>query len=62
MYLCYETAGMQQAIEIGLLSRVMCRVLVFGSYCLHQTRRKKYNFFPLLHNILFRAFISVPYF
>ena len=31
MYLCYEKYGMQQAVEIGLLSRVMCSVLVFGS-------------------------------
>ena len=26
MYLCYEKYGMQQAVEIGLSSRLMCRV------------------------------------
>ena len=51
MYLWYEKYGMQQAVEIGLSSRVMCRVLVFGSYCSHHTRREKFNFSPLLHNI-----------
>ena len=45
-YLWYEKYGMQQAVEIGLSSRVMCRVLVFGSYCSHHTRRKK-SIFPL---------------
>ena len=45
-YLWYEKYGMQQAVEIGLSSRVMCRVLVFGSYCSHHTRRKKSIFSP----------------
>ena len=31
MILFYEKYGMQQAVKIGLSSRVMCRVLVFGS-------------------------------
>ena len=51
MYLCYERYDMQQAVEIGLSSRVMCKVLVCGSYCSHHTLREKSNFFPLLHNI-----------
>ena len=37
MYLCSEKYDMQQAVEIGLSSRVMYNVLVFGSYCLHHT-------------------------
>ena len=52
MYLCYEKYDMQQAVEIGLSSRGMCRVLVFGSYCSYHTRRENFNFFPLLDNIL----------
>ena len=40
---------MQQAIEIGLSSLVMCRVLRFGLYCSHHTQREKSNFFPFLH-------------
>ena len=31
MYLCYEKYDTQQAVEIGLSARVMCRVLVIGS-------------------------------
>ena len=53
MYLCYEKYGMQQAVEIGLSSRVMCIILVFGSYCTLYTRREKSNFFPSLRNLLF---------
>ena len=52
MYLCCEKYDMQQAVEIGLSSRVMCRALVFGSYCSHHTRRENSNFFPMMHNIL----------
>ena len=51
MYMCYEKYNMQQAVKIGFSSRVMYTVLVFGSYCLHHTRREKSDFFPLLHNI-----------
>ena len=43
---------MQQAVEIGFLSRVMCKVLIFGSYCSHHTRREKSNFLPLVYNTL----------
>ena len=52
MYLCYEKYNIQQAVEIGLSSRVMCKVLFFGSYCSHHTRRENFNFFPAPHNIL----------
>ena len=61
MCLCYEKYDMQQAVEIELSSRVMCKVLVFGSYCSHHTRRKKSNFFPLLHNILLYFFWNLRY-
>ena len=37
MYPFYEKYGIQQAVEIELSSRVMCRVLDFGSYCWRQT-------------------------
>ena len=40
-----------EAVEMGLLSRVMSEALFFGSYCLHHTRREKFNFFPAPHNI-----------
>ena len=46
----------QQVVEIGLLSRVMCKLLFFGSYCWHHTRRKNSNFFPAPYNILFFFF------
>ena len=36
-YLCYEKNVMQQVVDIGLSSRVMCRILFFGSYCSHHT-------------------------
>ena len=49
----FEKYGMQQPIEIGLSSGVMCRVIAVGSYCSHHTRREKSNFSPLLHNILY---------
>ena len=41
---CYEKYNMQQAVEIGLPSRVI--VLVFGSYCSHHTRREKFDLSP----------------
>ena len=62
MYLCCEKYDLQRAVEIGLSSRMMCEVLVFDSYCSHHTRRKKSNFFPLLHNILFIFFLHLRYF
>ena len=31
MYLCYGKYGMQQAVDIEISSRVMYRILVFGS-------------------------------
>ena len=57
IYPCYEKYDIQQAVEIGLSSRVMCKVLFFGSYCLHHTRREKCNFFPAPHNILYYIFL-----
>ena len=64
MYLRYEKYEIQQAVEIGLPSRVMYKVLFFSSYCSHHTRREKSNFFPALHNIvllLLFLFFNVRY-
>ena len=49
MYLCYEKYDIQQPVETELSSRVMCKVLFFGSYCLHHTRREKFIFCPAPH-------------
>ena len=51
----------QQTVEIGLSSRDMCKVLFFGSYCSHHTRRAKFNFFPAPHNILLYFFRNLRY-
>ena len=68
MYLCCGKYGMQQAVKIGLSSRVMCRVLVFssrmrirfrftrrayGSYGSRHARRENSNSSPLLHTLLY---------
>ena len=37
MNLCYEKYDIQQAVEIELSSRVICKVLFFSSYCSHHT-------------------------
>ena len=38
-----------------------CKVLFFGSYCLHHTRRKQFNFFPAMHNTLLYFFRNLQY-
>ena len=61
MYLCYEKYDIEQAVEIGLSSCAMCKVLFFGSYCSHYTWREKSNFFPAPHIILlYNKKISPP--
>ena len=61
MYLCHEKYDLQQAVEIELSSRVMCKVLFFGSYCSHYTRCENFNFFPTPHNILLYFFRNLRY-
>ena len=61
MYLCHEKYDIQQAVGIKLSSRVMCKVLFFGSYCSHHTRREKFNFFPTPRNILLYFFRNLRY-
>ena len=61
MYLCHEKYDIQQAVEIELSSCVMCKVLFFGSYCSHHTRREKFNFFPKPHKILLYFFRNLRY-
>ena len=61
MYLCYEKYDIQQAVEIGLSSRVMCKVFFFNSYCSHYTRREKFNFLPAPSNILLYFYLNLRY-
>ena len=61
MYLCHEKYDIQQAVEIELSSYVMCKVLFFGLYCSHHTRREKFNFFLTPHNVLFYFFRNLRY-
>ena len=57
-----EKYNIQQAVEIELSSRVMCKILFFSLYCSHHTRREKFNFFPTPHNIILYFFRNLRYF
>ena len=60
-YLCYQKYDIQQAVDMGLTSHVMCKILVFGSYCSQHTRRKKSSFSLLRYNILLYFFWNLRY-
>ena len=59
MYVCYEKYDIQQAVGIGLQSRVIR--YSFGLYCSHHSRREKFNSFPATHNILLYFFRNLLY-